>query len=249
MHNHSVFADTVLPMEQVGLIAGQGVPCVISPDAFYRVSGEIELHLRGSGMMDYSRLKMKQLRIAVREAGWTGCDMLEIHKAGLVEFLTTGRRPKILYELDGYKLTLSRRPETITELLELAAKLGGITGKSRATYQERSKTGRPSASLPTDMTPLLETIRNADCQGQPFFKSGRHGAYIRRSELPDEWQDIGRDRLERMIAELINTGEIVAGIGGKLAVPDNSFSDGKLLGKSGSDGNTCRLPLSFPTTL
>jgi hypothetical protein len=163
--------------------------------------------------------------------------MLDTNKAGLVEFLTTGRRPKIRHEQDGGRLTLSRRPATVTELLVLVAELGGITGKSRATYQEQSKTGRPSASLPTDMTPLLETIRNADSQGQPFYKSGRHGTYIRRSELPSGWQGIGRDRLERLITYLINSGEIVAGTGGRLAVPDNSFSDGKRVGKSWTEGD------------
>jgi len=138
-----------------------------------------------------------------------------------IEYLQTGRRPSIRFEVYGENLNLYRTPATITELRELMSALQ-IVPESHGTFQERQKNGRPAEPLPTDIKPLLETFRNADELGRPFFRTGKQGVYSRRYELPTEWQGIGCDRLEREINRMIMSGKVIA-TDGKLSVPDNSI--------------------------
>ena len=56
---------------------------------------------------------------------------------------------------------------------------------------------------------LVDAIRQAAAATVPFFKSGDHGVFKRRSELPVELREVTRKNLEQMIEDLETQGRIV----------------------------------------
>lgn len=146
---------------------------------------------------------VRHLRALVRAHGWHGSSVEAAKRRELEHYLICGERPPTFY---------------FDHIGELIAVLSSVPEKS--TNQERNtrKIGRPSRSLP-DTSLLLSAIHQAWLLGNPFRKSGKNGVHARREALPAVWQNIGRDRLERLIDELIMAGEI-ASIGGKMSITE-----------------------------
>lgn len=192
-------------------------------------------------MAEFYSMGIRELRQLVRQQGWRGTSVLEASKAELVAYLSAGQRSDVgnaeiphtgplCWRLDSDRLTVTSGRATITAPVaewRAAFLKVGIVPESRIPekllrkFQERStgKIGRPAPPVPTDIAPLLKTFRNAEQEGAPFYRTGRRGAYSRRDELPAGFRELGRDRLERLIAELVEGGEIVTTAGGKLSVP------------------------------
>lgn len=176
--------------------------------------------------MDYNQQNMEILRIATRDAGWTGADMLDANKSDVVSFLTTGKRPTIRFKTDGCNLALSRRPATIAELIDLLERItreipgksgiigNGIPGKSNK--RECSKRGRPKADMPDDTAPLVSAIAEAFRQGRPFRKTGGRGVHENRMELPAPFTTMGKHQLSALVDELLVTGLLKRSKGGDL---------------------------------
>lgn len=191
-------------------------------------------------MTDYLNMKLTELRrLAVDKRGknplWSGAELMDAPKEDMVHFLNTGTVPPLTYKEQGEGIIrLNRRTFTREEFRATAMALGIVTESPATQYQERTKpdgvrTGRPAASMPDDTKPLLETFRNADGQGKAFYRTGKHGVFARRDELPKEFRLIGRDRLEKLIGEMLQVGEIVT-TDGKLTVPE-TFQECKTTGR------------------
>jgi hypothetical protein len=168
----------------------------------------------------FSKLGVDELRILTRAAGWSGSDMSDMRKVELLEFLTTGKRPKIRYELEGGNLILSRRPATIDELVELVEKLtqglpnkttnviSGKTVPSKSNKREKLTRGRPKSELPTDTTLFVAAIVEAYSQGRPFRKTGDQGLYVRRGELPAPFNIMGKHQMEILVTGMLKAGQL-----------------------------------------
>lgn len=167
--------------------------------------------------IDYHGMKVKDLRVAAQADGWTGTDRFNMNKDELVQFMITGHLPPIRYELDGDKLTISRRPVTIAELMELTEKLTpnfpkkSAYGNSRkdspgkSNKRERGR-GRPKTAPPADNAPFVTAITEAFHQGRPFRKTSVRGVFRRREELPVPFNTMGKHSLERFVTGLLNAG-------------------------------------------
>lgn len=81
-----------------------------------------------------------------------------------------------------------------------------------------SGTGNKRIEPPSDTGPLTEAVKTAAETGAPFNKTGAKGVYARSSELPPAFR-IGRNRLENIVAGLIQAGEIIQDATGALSVP------------------------------
>lgn len=191
-------------------------------------------------MTDYQNMKLTELRrLAIVKRGktplWSGAELVDAPKEDIAHFLATGTVPPLTCKEQGEgTIRLNRRSFTRDEFRALAMALGIVTESSASQYQERAKadgvrTGRPAAAIPDDTKPLLETFRNADRQGKAFYRTGKHGVFARRDELPEEFRQIGRDRLEKLIAGMLQAGEIVT-TDGKLTVPEK-FQECKTTGR------------------
>ncbi|MBT1070992.1 hypothetical protein [Pelotalea chapellei] len=190
-------------------------------------------------MTDYKGMKLTELRrlaIPKREKTplWSGAELMDAPKEDIAYFLKTGAVPPLTCKEQGEGIIrLNRRSFTRDEFRAVAMALGIVTENQAPQYQERPKagarrTGRPAASLPDDTKPLLETFRNANRQGQAFYRTGKHGVFARRDELSEEFRQIGRDRLEKLIGGMLQAGEIVTA-DGKLTVPE-TFQECKIQG-------------------
>ena len=81
---------------------------------------------------------------------------------------------------------------------------------------------------------LLEAIADAAARSYPFTKTGQNGVYIRRAELPKHLHSFGRDRLQKLVQELLDDRKLVlcrATGGGTrniswLDVPEGPFARG-----------------------
>jgi hypothetical protein len=58
------------------------------------------------------------------------------------------------------------------------------------------------------LSTLVDAIRQAAAANTPFFKSGSHGVFQRRKELPADLAEIARHKLEKMVDELETQGRI-----------------------------------------
>lgn len=81
-----------------------------------------------------------------------------------------------------------------------------VTETRRQLQRQTVRSGRPAPTIPADRTPLLKVFQECQEQGRPLYRTGKQGVYARRAELPEEFRGIGRDRLERLITEMIDTG-------------------------------------------
>jgi hypothetical protein len=95
-------------------------------------------------------------------------------------------------------------PETLPPIPEKSvpktpSQFQGQTGK---------RSGRPAAVIPVDRTPLLKVFQECSEQGRPLYRTGKQGVFVRRAELPEEYRQIGRDRLERLVMEMIQDGSL-----------------------------------------
>jgi len=137
----------------------------------------------------------------------------------------------------GYMLIEKVSPESwiISELAELKVMVAclierevvpvvpvpGYVPERVSSDKPREKTPRPEASA-CDLSPLTSAIGEAYRQSRPFTKTGRtgsNGIHARRLELPAPFDMIGRDRLERVVAELLGAGRILQDDAGFMLVP------------------------------
>ncbi|MGD9686436.1 MAG: hypothetical protein AB7U43_05620 [Desulfobacter sp.] len=128
---------------------------------------------------------------------------------------------------EGGHFTVSNGSDTITapqeEWQAALSKEGAVSEKSITEIpaaiqrQQCRKTGRPAAAIPADLEPLLESFRNAAQAGNPLYRTGKCGVFARRGELPEAFQSIGRDRLERIVAGLESSGRVTQGANGALS--------------------------------
>lgn len=115
----------------------------------------------------------------------------------------------------------SASPDTWREIITSLVPFLGMGFVETVTTQKQSgNAGRRSTAIPNDMQPLVEAIRISHSSGKAFHKTGRNGLYARRLELPYGFSDIGRDRLESLIAGLLETGRILQDGDGALTVPE-----------------------------
>jgi len=115
----------------------------------------------------------------------------------------------------------SASPDTWREIItSLAPFLGMGLVESVTTQKQSGIAGRRSTAIPNDMQPLVVAIRESYAINKAFHKTGRNGLYARRLELPYGFNDIGRDRLESLIAGLLETGRILQDDDGALTVPE-----------------------------
>jgi len=168
---------------------------------------------------NYRKMTVRELRVEAQAAGWTGTDRFNMTKGELVHFMATGELPPIRYELDGDKLTISRRPDTVAELLELAEKLiqelpeksvrrnSGRASPEKTNKREKGR-GRPKVVPPTDTAPFVTAVAEAYRQGRPFRKTSARGVYVRRSELPTPFNALSKHGLERLVAHLLKDGRL-----------------------------------------
>lgn len=99
--------------------------------------------------------------------------------------------------------------------------LRSITDKMRAL----------EAKAPELKDVLAEAIAMAAEAGRPFTKMGNMGPFKRREELPKDLQNMGREKLETMVQDLLNEEKIVACTVGKsvakwLDIPGGPFAIG-----------------------
>ncbi len=79
---------------------------------------------------------------------------------------------------------------------------------------------------------LITAITRAAISGHPFPHTGSTGVYKQRHRLPEEFHSIGRDRMERIVQELLQTRKLVKGMatGSKedkwLDIPSGPFARG-----------------------
>ncbi|WP_341819959.1 AAA family ATPase [Wolbachia endosymbiont (group A) of Cydia strobilella] len=79
---------------------------------------------------------------------------------------------------------------------------------------------------------LMTAITRAAISGHPFTHTGSTGVYKQRHRLPEEFHSIGRDRMERIVQELLQTRKLVKGMatGSKedkwLDIPSGPFARG-----------------------
>lgn len=121
------------------------------------------------------------------------------------------------------RLTITNGRDTITapldECRQAFLKIGVIPEipvpetpipETNRKFQQQTgrRSGRPAAELPTDRTPLLKTFQECSAQGRPLYRTGKQGVFARREELPEEYRQIGRDRLERLVMEMIQDGSL-----------------------------------------
>jgi hypothetical protein len=120
-------------------------------------------------------------------------------------------------------------------------KANGPASRLIATYR-RSESGllvdcsgllRAAAPVQYDLLPLLrDAIADAAIDGQPFTKTGMNGVYTRRARIPEEVR-LSRHKLEMMVEDLLDKGEIVHCLGPKsqtikwLDVPGGPFAEGR----------------------
>ncbi|MBA43593.1 MAG: hypothetical protein CMF62_06275 [Magnetococcales bacterium] len=57
--------------------------------------------------------------------------------------------------------------------------------------------------------PLIEAIKKAAAEGNPFTKTKTSGIYTRKKELPGYMHGLGRDQLQDAVQQLIDAGQIV----------------------------------------
>lgn len=94
----------------------------------------------------------------------------------------------------------SATPETADAIPETNRKSQEQTGKH---------TGRPpKAEIPADLAPLLKVFQECSEQRRPLYRTGKQGVFARKGELPEEFRQIGRDRLERLVLEMIQDGSL-----------------------------------------
>jgi hypothetical protein len=80
---------------------------------------------------------------------------------------------------------------------------------------------------------LQEAIGHAAVEGKPYTKTGKSGVYDRRDELPLEIRKIGRNRLQDMVQDLLDTDRVRQCSAGKsttvqwLDVPEGPFDRGE----------------------
>jgi len=120
-------------------------------------------------------------------------------------------------------------------------KANGPASRLIATYR-RSESGllvdcsallRATAPKQYDLLPLLcVAIADAAIDGQPFTKTGQNGPYTRRAQMPEELR-LSRNKLETMVEDLLDKGEVVYCLGPKsqtikwLDVPGGPFAEGR----------------------
>jgi hypothetical protein len=97
----------------------------------------------------------------------------------------------------------------------------------------------------THLAALVDMITAAAEAGRPYTKTGVNGLYQRRAELGEELSTFGRDRLESMVDDLLQSGRIVAAlangtavkwldvVGGPFARGVGEFAPGAGTGKAG----------------
>ncbi|WP_253303056.1 MULTISPECIES: AAA family ATPase [unclassified Wolbachia] len=79
---------------------------------------------------------------------------------------------------------------------------------------------------------LITAITRAAISGHPFTHTGSTGVYKQRHRLPEEFHSIGRDRMERIVQELLQARKLVKGMatGSKedkwLDIPSGPFARG-----------------------
>ncbi|WP_341816341.1 AAA family ATPase [Wolbachia endosymbiont (group A) of Nomada goodeniana] len=79
---------------------------------------------------------------------------------------------------------------------------------------------------------LITAITRAAISGHPFTHTGSTGVYKQRHRLPEEFHSIGRDRIERIVQELLQARKLVKGMatGSKedkwLDIPSGPFARG-----------------------
>ena len=103
-------------------------------------------------------------------------------------------------------------------------KANGPVSRLISTYVRDKQTGllidcsaqlRLAAPEQLDCLPLLRiVIADAASDGQPYTKTGLNGVYARRAQMPAELR-VSRHKLEGMVEELLDQGEIVACLGPK----------------------------------
>jgi len=185
--------------------------------------------------MDHASMNTDELRKAVRTRAkvdgikstylTTGAANEEI-----VDYLNGGTLPGQLYhKVDGDSLTIYGTQGKVTAdlgtwratLSELGPIIGVETaGTKTATTRTGSgnRRGRPAPAIPEDRGPLVKAIQQAHQGGRPFTRTGANGLHSRRSELPETFSGIGRDRIELMVADMIEAG-LLAQLGKVLSVP------------------------------
>ncbi|WP_341817092.1 AAA family ATPase [Wolbachia endosymbiont (group A) of Agelastica alni] len=79
---------------------------------------------------------------------------------------------------------------------------------------------------------LITAITRAAISGHPFTHTGSTGVYKQRHRLPEEFHSIGRDRMERIVQELLQARKLIKGMatGSKedkwLDIPSGPFARG-----------------------
>ncbi len=79
---------------------------------------------------------------------------------------------------------------------------------------------------------LITAITRAAISGHPFTHTGSTGVYKQRHRLPEEFHSVGRDRMERIVQELLQARKLVKGMatGSKedkwLDIPSGPFARG-----------------------
>ncbi|KAB0670077.1 hypothetical protein F6V30_07890 [Oryzomonas sagensis] len=152
--------------------------------------------------------------------------------------------PNIMSKKDGYVFldTIPADERILTELISMKAELtemktmvagvveklvsplvtGSVVTEAVTSDKPSNKRRPPKSSAPVDRSPLIAALAEAQKQGRPYTKTGRpgsNGIHARGGELPAPFCSIGRDRLERIIAELLQAGKIVQDKAGFLSVP------------------------------
>lgn len=199
-------------------------------------------------MADYEAMTVTALRTLAREKGWTGADVVKASKKQLVAFHTTGKKPDeaepgpLTCAVNDSNLTITNGPDTITapldEWRQALLKVGAIPEtvisennpavpetpipETIRTFQQQTgrRSGRPAAQIPENLTPLLKIFQECSAQGRPLYRTGKQGVFARRDELPEPFRQIGRDRLEHKLSELLHNGTLEQSPEGWLAVPN-----------------------------
>ncbi|KAB0669286.1 hypothetical protein F6V30_10710 [Oryzomonas sagensis] len=124
-------------------------------------------------------------------------------------------------ELVASRIEFSELKAMVAGVVEMLA-APVVTGSGIPESGTKGKKNTTKASALDDRSPLLAAIAEAHKQGRPYTKTGRpgsNGIHARRAELPAPFCSIGRDRLERIVTELLQDGEVVQDEAGFLSVP------------------------------
>lgn len=132
-------------------------------------------------------------------------------------------------------------------------KVNGPASRLIATYVRDRNTGllidcsaqlRLSSPPQLELLPMLRlAIEDAALDGQPFTKTGQNGVFTRKARMPQELR-ISRGKLEGMVEELLDRGEVVACLAPKsttikwLDVPGGPFAEGRGEFREGTHSNT-----------